>query len=102
MRHRAKELEQARKAKGRLRMIQHYEQVTRNVSRTCRFFGISRTQFYIWLNRYRRAGLAGLRDGPRGPRSHPYQTPPHIEALILRLRRERQYGALRLGLFLQR
>ncbi len=38
---RAKELEQGRKAKARLRMIQHYEQVTYNVSRTCRFFGIS-------------------------------------------------------------
>ena len=36
MRPRAKELEQTRKAKGRLRMIQHYEQATRNVSRTCR------------------------------------------------------------------
>ncbi len=34
MGHRAKELEQARKARARLRMIQHYEQVTRNVSRT--------------------------------------------------------------------
>lgn len=34
MSHRAKELEQARKARGRLRMIQHCEQVTRNVSRT--------------------------------------------------------------------
>ena len=36
MRPRAKKLEQTRKAKGRLRMIQHHEQVTRNVSRTCR------------------------------------------------------------------
>ncbi|MGH7363339.1 MAG: IS481 family transposase [Candidatus Methylomirabilales bacterium] len=102
MSHRAKELEQVRKARGRLRMIQHYEQVTRNVGRTCRFFGISGTQFYIWLRRYRQGGLAGLRDGPRGPRAHHYRTPPHIEALVLRLRRERQYGALRLSLFLQR
>ncbi len=42
MRQAARESEQARKAKARLRTIQHYEQVTRNVSRTCRFFGCKR------------------------------------------------------------
>ncbi len=82
MRQAAKELEQARKARARLRMIQHYEQVSRNVSQTCRFFGISRTQFYIWLGRYREAGSAGLRDRPRGPHRSPAQVrhrqnPPH-------------------------
>jgi len=38
-------------------MIQHYEQVSRNVCQTCRFFGISRSQFYVWLRRYREAGI---------------------------------------------
>lgn len=99
---RTKALEQARRARARLRMIQHYEQVTHNVSRTCRFFGISRTQFYIWLGRYRQSGLIGLHDRPRGPRNHPFRIPPPIVALILRLRHERQYGALRLSLFLRR
>jgi len=36
----AKAREQDRKARARLRVIHHYEQVTRNVSQTCRFFGI--------------------------------------------------------------
>ena len=36
MRHAVTELEQPRKAKSRLRMIQHYEQVRHNVSQTCR------------------------------------------------------------------
>ena len=102
MSHKAKEREQQRRAGTRLRVIHHYEQVTRNVSRTCRFFGISRTIFYCWLHRYREAGLAGLRDGARGPHHHPFTTPPHVVALILQVRRERQYGALRLSLFLQR
>lgn len=64
-------------------MIEHYEQVSRNVSQTCRFFGISRIQFYGWLGRYREAELAGLRDWPRGPHTSPMKTPPHIEALVL-------------------
>jgi transposase InsO family protein len=98
----AKEREQDRRARARLRVIRHYEQVTRNVSRTCRFFGISRTIFYCWLTRYRRAGIEGLRERQRGPRHHPYATPPTIVALILQVRRERQYGPLRISFFLQR
>jgi hypothetical protein len=42
-------LDQRRRVDARLGMIHHSEQVTRNVSRTRRFFGISRTQFYIWV-----------------------------------------------------
>jgi len=51
MRRAVNELEQTRKARARLRMIQHYEQVTHNVSQTCRFFGISHTQFYTAMIR---------------------------------------------------
>lgn len=92
----------ARKAHARLRMIQHSEQVTQNVRKTCRFFGVSRNQFYLWLRRYGTHGFAGLRDRPRRPRTRPHRTPPHIEALILRIRQERQYGVVRLSLFLRR
>ena len=102
MGHAAKAREQERKARARLRVLHHYEQVTRNVSRTCRFFGISRTLFYRWRDRYQQEGLPGLQDGPRGPRYHPFTTPPQIVALILQIRRERQYGPLRISFFLQR
>jgi transposase InsO family protein len=98
----SREVEQDRKAKLRLRRIQHFERVTRNVSRTCRFFGISRGQFYIWLQRYRTHGTAGLRDGKPGPKHHPYATPEPIVALILRIRHERQYGPRRICLYLRR
>ena len=60
-------LEQDRKAELRLRRIEHFEQITRNVSQTCRFFGISRGEFCIWLQRYRKGGIASLRDGKPGP-----------------------------------
>ena len=49
----AKAREQDRKARARLRVLHHCEQVTRNVSQTCRFFGISRSLFYLWRDRYR-------------------------------------------------
>jgi transposase InsO family protein len=91
-----------RRALARLRMIQHYEEVTRNVSKTCRFFGISRGQFYRWLRRFQQEGAPGLQDRPRRPRTCPHRTPPHVEALVLRVRQERQYGVVRLSLFLRR
>jgi transposase-like protein len=52
----AKAREQNRKARARLRVLHHCEQVTRNVSQTCRFFGISRSLFYIGRDRYRQDG----------------------------------------------
>src|SRR5215813_14025730 len=94
--------ERAQRATARLRVLQHYEEVSRNISRTCRFFGISRTLFYEWRRRYQRGGLEGLRPRLPGPRVSPFRTPPHIEALVLRLRQDRQYGVPRLRLFLRR
>lgn len=43
-----------------------------------------------------------MRDRPRGPRISPYRIPPEIEAMIVHLRRELQYGAGRLSYFLKR
>jgi hypothetical protein len=47
MRHAITEHDHTRKEKSRLRMIEHYQQATRNVSQTCRFFGLSRTRFQV-------------------------------------------------------
>lgn len=81
--------EQARQIRSRSRYLQHYEEVSRNVCQTCRFFGISRTQFYIWKRRYQEAGLEGLKDRAPGPRVSPFRIPAPIEALILEVRRTR-------------
>lgn len=94
--------ERVQRASARLRVLQHFDQVTHNISRTCRFFGVSRTLFYEWRRRYLRGGLQGLRPRLPGPRVSPFRTPPHIEALVLRVRQERQYGVPRLRLFLRR
>ena len=51
MRH-SNEQEQARKIKTRLRMLQHAQKISHDVSQTCHFFGIWRAQYYIWLRRF--------------------------------------------------
>lgn len=93
---------QARKVKARLRMLQHAERVSGNVSQTCRFFGVSRALFYIWKRRYEKNGVAGLRDLKRRPHHIRYRIPPEVVSLVLRIREERRYGAVRTSLYLQR
>lgn len=51
------EHEQRRLVRHRLAILHHAEEVTGNVSMTCRYYGISRQCFYKWRNR---------REGPRG------------------------------------
>ncbi|MEG3148241.1 IS481 family transposase [Sphingomonas sp. RT2P30] len=59
-----------------------------NVSELCRRFGIGRTAGYKWIERYRRAGTAGLCDRPRRPLTSPSRTPDAVEAQVLALRAE--------------
>ena len=56
----AREAEQIRRTKARLRIIQHYQQVTHNVSLTCRFFGISRSKFSFWDDPVPKARCPGI------------------------------------------
>jgi hypothetical protein len=68
------EAEQIRRTKARLRVIQYYQQVTRNASLTCRFFGISRranrpdaTAVSAGGPNNGAARVAGIRGGHAGP-----------------------------------
>jgi transposase InsO family protein len=89
---------QARKVKARLRMLQHAKRLSGSVSQTCRFFGVSRALYYIWKKEWLSwsPGLA--------PTTSPYQVSHSTEivSLILRIREERRYGAVRVSLYLQR
>jgi hypothetical protein len=55
-----------KEAKLRLKWIEYYEKV-KDVTKTCRYFGISRNTFYKWLKRYQKDGLKGLLDRPKTP-----------------------------------
>jgi hypothetical protein len=56
------ERELARGAARRLAIIRHAQEVSGNVSLTCRYYGVSRQVFYKWLRRYEEQGVEGLRD----------------------------------------
>ena len=50
------ERERDRHARHRLAIIRHAQEVTGNVSKTCRYYGITRTAYYKWLRRYEEGG----------------------------------------------
>lgn len=57
-----------------------------NVSELCRRFGISRSNGFKWLKRYKEGGLAGLESLSRRPLSSPSRTGPAVETKILDVR----------------
>lgn len=59
--------ERDRNAARRLAILRHAREVTGNVSRTCRYYGITRQAYYTWLRRYEE--LAGW--GPPPPTAMP-------------------------------
>jgi transposase-like protein len=54
--------QQKRLVNWRLKVLRHEREVTQNISRTCRHFGVSRRWFYKWSARYAAHGEAGLCD----------------------------------------
>jgi len=78
----------SRAARRRVRCLQWHATHGRNVSLTCRHFGISRPTFYRWQERYHHAGLAGLED--RSHRPHRVARPTWTTAQVLAVRAVRQ------------
>lgn len=66
----------SKKAKFRLEAIDWYNKASKyksasgkkDVSLTCRHFGIERSYFYRWLGRLKKQGVAGLEDKSRRPK----------------------------------
>lgn len=90
-----------REVRRKKRVLEHAER-TGNVSKTCRYFGIARSNFYIWRQAYREHGDAGLVSKKPIPRSHPKQTPPEIIEKVLHLRRKYHLGPIRIVWYLAR
>ncbi|MGH8996660.1 MAG: helix-turn-helix domain-containing protein [Acidimicrobiales bacterium] len=66
----------------RVAVLEHAQR-TKNVSATCRVFGISRTRYYEWKNRADAYGLDALMPKERRAPQMPEATPTHvIEALL--------------------
>jgi len=94
--------EQARVVAWRLKILRYSQGEPRQVARTCRHFGISRTMFYRWKRRFEVHGEAGLADRPRTPLRSPRATPPAVVSKILYLRQQYHFGPGRIADYLKR
>lgn len=94
--------EQTRLVAWRLRILHWAEGQPRQVARTCRHFGISRTAFYRWKRRFDELGEAGLADRPRTPNRSPRETSREVVSKILYLRQQYHFGAGRIADYLKR
>jgi transposase len=74
-----------------------------SMSEVCAAFGISRKSGYKWLQRYRAAGLNGLREQRRAPRHHPNATPAEVVRQLIAARKQhRVWGPRKLVAVLKR
>ena len=89
------------RAKQRLRWIEHYENVTKQVAPTCRYFGISRGTFYIWYHRYLSLGIEGLKSKSSRPHKIKRWIPQDVREKILDLRLQRKYGPIRMSSYIK-
>jgi transposase InsO family protein len=96
------ERELARGAARRLAIIRHAKEVTGNVALTCRYYGVSRHTFYIWLRRYEEGGIDGLRDRSRRPLRSPNATTGEVIGKIVYLRKTYHFGPEKISMYLKR
>lgn len=61
-------------------------------------YGVSRQAVYTWKSKYEAAGLEGLREKSRRPRTSPTRLPAEVEALVCEMRRTNpRWGARRIA-----
>lgn len=85
----------------KLKVLRHAE-ATRNISKTCRYFGISRESFYQWKRAYTKYGDEGLINSRPCPENPKLRTTALIEEKILYLRKHYHFGPLKISWYLKR
>jgi transposase len=91
-----------RRAKRRLAVLRHVEEVSFNVAATCRYYGISRQCYYGWLRRYQADGLDGLKDRSSRPHHSPRVTQGEVIEKIVWLRKHYHFGPAKIAMYLAR
>ena len=87
----------------KLRFVFEYELGERTMTELCQRYEIARETGYVWLRRYRAAGVAGLAERSRAAQRHANQTPEEIEQMALELRQAHmRWGPRKLKRILER
>ena len=73
------------------RVLEHAARIG-NVRKTCRYFGVARSGFYVWKKAYETHGDEGLVNQKPCPYNPRLRTPPAIVEKVLHLRRTYHLG----------
>ena len=85
----------------KLRVLKYAEEIG-NISKACRYFGISRQSFYAWKRALSEKGEEGLINSKPCPENPKLRTPPEIEKKILYLRKTYHLGQKHISWYLER
>lgn len=85
----------------KLRILKHAQE-TGNVSKTCRYFGISREIFYQWRRAYKALGETALINSKPCPQNPKIRISKPIEEKIIYIRKNYHFGALKISWYLER
>lgn len=96
------ERELERRARHRLEILTHAEEVSGSIAATCRYFGISRNVFYRWQRRYEEFGIDGLKDRSKRPHHSPNATEAELVEKIIHLRQNYHFGPQKIAMYLTR
>ena len=83
------------------RVLEHAERIG-NIHRTCRYFGVARSAFYLWKQAYETYGDEGLVNKKPCPVNLKLRTAPEIVEKVLYLRRTYHLGPIRIVWYLER
>ena len=83
------------------RILEHAARIG-NVRKTCRYFGIGRSGFYVWKKAHETHGDEGLINKKPCPYNPRLRTPPEIVEKVLHLRRTYHLGPTRIVWYLER
>jgi transposase len=79
----------------KLKVLNYAKQI-KNITKACRYYGISRETFYQWKRAYEKDGEKALINQKPCPQNPKLRTPQHIEDLIIHLRKTYHLGQLRI------
>jgi len=93
----------SKQARQRIRWCDYYHRC-QNISRTCRYYGISRKTFYKWKRRYLKYHLPSLENNSRRPKHSRKSKIPWEQVLLVRKLRTKYpyYSKYKLSVILKR
>jgi len=96
------ERELEHRARHRLEILTHAEEVSGSVAATCKYFGISKNLCYRWQRRYEELGFDDLKDHSKCLHRSPNATEAELVEKIIHLRQNYHFGLQKIAMYLAR